>query len=308
MHWQHVIFSHNNHNIYLFSCLFTIKISISESFLGRQFEIWTICWGKLIVWPLYLYWPPQACLTCRIGLIREMSTYSTLVSMESTVGWVLGSILFHLEKQRPLVSLWHRLQIGPLRDGWVEIPGYDSKQVVHVCMIDKASSHFRKDWVACVWPWCSGSPFVCPFPFCSTYLFLRLSFCWTLYSVHLSLLLLLIYVAWIVHYSHSVDGMFSRPIGMRCSNEVGNVVEAEILLDVVYVDIVWSIQERSWGWKLFGMNFVMLFEVTCKEKCEWFVSNFFLSQFVLHMIWTKRKLNIVIWFNRNWEWKKNFLY
>ena len=89
-------------------------------------------------------------------------------------------------------------------------------------------------------------------------------------------------------------------------NVVGNAIEVEILSDVVYVGIVWSMRERSWGWKLFGMNFVMLFEVNCKEKCEWFVSNF-LSQFVLHMIWTKQKLNIVTWFNIKWEWKKDFI-
>ena len=77
-----------------------------------------------------------------------------------------------------------------------------------------------------------------------------------------------------MRHLHFVDGMFARPIGMCWWNVVGNVVEAEILLDVVYVGIVWSMRARSWGWKLFGMNSVMLFEVTCKEKCKWFVSNF----------------------------------
>ena len=93
-----------------------------------------------------------------------------------------------------------------------------------------------------------------------------------------------------MHHSHFVDGMFARPIGMCCWNVVVNVVEAEILSDSVYVGIVWSMRARSWGWKLFGMNFVMLFEVTYKEKCECFVGNFFY-------------LNLYcIWFEQNKKW------
>jgi hypothetical protein len=39
----------------------------------------------------------------------------------------------------------------PFGDGRVGMPGYDSIHVVHVCMLDKASIRFGKDWEACVW-------------------------------------------------------------------------------------------------------------------------------------------------------------
>ena len=65
------------------------------------------------------------------------------LNMDSTMGLSPWSILFHFENQWPSVSLWHRLQMCPLRDGRVGMLGYDSMQVVHVCMIHKASIYLQ---------------------------------------------------------------------------------------------------------------------------------------------------------------------
>ena len=149
------------------------------------------------MWPLYLYCPPRACMSWKIGLARAMIIYSIWISMDNTLGWASGSILIHLENRQPLISLWHRWQMCPMEDWWVTIPGYDSIQVVHVCMMDKVSICLQKFWVTFVSSWCWRlhigklvrdcclllfivslrlfSP-----SFCSTYLFLRCSFCWSL--------------------------------------------------------------------------------------------------------------------------------
>ena len=68
---------------------------------GRDVAIVEMSWGKKIVWREYLYWPPRACVTCKIGLARLMSISSTCVSTARTGGWMLRSILFSNEKR------WH---------------------------------------------------------------------------------------------------------------------------------------------------------------------------------------------------------
>ena len=102
----------------------------------QDINIWKVEWkeiynlnnllGKLIVWPLYLYFPPHACFFWKIGLTQAMNISSIWESMDSIMGWSQGSILFHLENQWPLVFLWHWLQMCPLRYGWVRMPRYDS--------------------------------------------------------------------------------------------------------------------------------------------------------------------------------------
>ena len=233
-------------------CLFTTKISISERWRGRKISILIVYCGKQMVWPLYLYFPPRACLTCKIGLTWEMGISSSWVSMENTLGWASWSILFHLENRQPLISLWHRWQLSLVEEWWVTISGYDSIQVVHVCMMDKAWIRLRKFWVACVWSWCwilhIGNLVrdcclllfgisLCLFSpyFYSTYISLC-SFCWSLdvdvivvsvsFSfIHLSFYLFIVVAwtiwRWLLYFfflsdSHCEDDIFSRPTRMFC--------------------------------------------------------------------------------------------
>ena len=71
----------------------------SEIRRGKVLEIEAMSWGKQLVWPVYLNWPPRAWVTCKIGLTCAMSISSILVKEARTNGWSPGSMLFATEKR-----------------------------------------------------------------------------------------------------------------------------------------------------------------------------------------------------------------
>jgi hypothetical protein len=73
-------------------------------------------WGKLIVWPLYLYCPPHAWVTCNMGLTCAMSISSTCVRTARTWGCFQdpccskGSCSAHFFSEMHLQQVWFPLK------------------------------------------------------------------------------------------------------------------------------------------------------------------------------------------------------